>query len=105
MAESQRHCVFSGSRNTRDRRSRNCAGEIVCEASKIYTTMVKKLTRSGNSVALILDKPLLDQLGLDENAEVEFSTDGQVLIVTLRRGHARERRFREIVDEINKKYA
>jgi antitoxin component of MazEF toxin-antitoxin module len=67
--------------------------------------MIKKLTRTGNSVALILDKTILDQLGLDENAEVELFTNGQVLIVTPRRGPARERKFREIVDEINKKYA
>ncbi|MEY2549641.1 MAG: hypothetical protein QOD64_2223 [Verrucomicrobiota bacterium] len=64
--------------------------------------MIKKLTRTGNSVALILDKPLLDQLGLDENAEVELSIDGQVLVVTARREPTRERKFREIVDEINK---
>jgi hypothetical protein len=30
--------------------------------------MRKKLTRSGNSIALVLDKPLLEQLGLEENA-------------------------------------
>ena len=36
--------------------------------------MIKKLTRTGNSVALILDKPILKQLGLRENAEVELST-------------------------------
>jgi antitoxin component of MazEF toxin-antitoxin module len=52
-----------------------------------------------------LDKPLLDQLGLDENAEVELSIDGQVLVVTPRRESTRERKFRTIVDEINKKYA
>jgi len=67
--------------------------------------MIKKLTRIGNSVALILDKPLLDQLGLDENAEVELSINGQVLVVTPTPGPARERKFREIVDKINKKYA
>jgi antitoxin component of MazEF toxin-antitoxin module len=67
--------------------------------------MIKKLTRTGNSVALVLDKPLLDQLGLDENTEVELSTYGQVLVVTPKRGPGRERKFREIVDEINKKYA
>lgn len=36
--------------------------------------MIKKLTRTGNSVALVLDRPLLAHLGLDENAEVELSS-------------------------------
>jgi antitoxin MazE len=67
--------------------------------------MIKKLTRTGNSVALVLDKPLLDQLGLDENAEVELSTNGQVLVVTPKRSAARERKFREAVTKINEKYA
>ncbi|HEV7573556.1 MAG TPA: AbrB/MazE/SpoVT family DNA-binding domain-containing protein [Thermoanaerobaculia bacterium] len=67
--------------------------------------MIKKLTRTGNSVALVLDKPLLDQLGLAENAEVELSTNGQVLVVTPKRSAARERKFREAVVEINEKYA
>src|SRR6266567_1635961 len=68
-------------------------------------TMIKKLTRTGNSVALVLDKPLLEHLGLDENAEVELSTNGQVLVVTPRRDPARERKFRKSVEKINQKYA
>ncbi|HUP61866.1 MAG TPA: hypothetical protein VNA69_15775 [Thermoanaerobaculia bacterium] len=38
--------------------------------------MIKKLTRTGNSIALVLDKPPLEEVGLDENAEVEVSTNG-----------------------------
>ena len=67
--------------------------------------MIKKLTRTGNSVVLVLDEPLLEELGLDENAEVELSTNGQVLVVTPRRDPARERRFRKSVSKINEKYA
>jgi antitoxin component of MazEF toxin-antitoxin module len=67
--------------------------------------MIKKLTRIGNRVFLVLDKPLLEQLGLDENAEVEISTNGQVLVVTPRRDAARERRFRKSASRINRKYA
>jgi len=67
--------------------------------------MIKKLTRTGNSIALVLDKPLLEGLGLDENAEVEVSTNGQVIVITPRRSSARDRRFRKAVDKINRKYA
>jgi antitoxin component of MazEF toxin-antitoxin module len=67
--------------------------------------MIKKLTRTGNSIALVLDKPLLEELGLDENAEVEVSTNGQVLVITPKRSPARERKFRRAVDKVNSKYA
>lgn len=67
--------------------------------------MRKKLTRTGNSVALIIDKPLLEQLGLDEDAEVELSTNGDVLVVTPIRDAARRRRFRKSAEKINAKYA
>jgi len=67
--------------------------------------MIKKLTRTGNSIALVLDKPLLEELGLDENAEVEVSTNGQVLVVTPKRSSARDRKFRKAVDKVNSRYA
>jgi len=54
---------------------------------------------------LVLDKPFLEELGLDENANVELSTNGQVLVVTPSRDTARERKFRDAMDEINEKYA
>jgi antitoxin MazE len=67
--------------------------------------MIKKLTRTGNSIALVLDKPLLEELGLDENAEVEVSTNGQIIVITPKRSSARDRKFRNAVDKVNRKYA
>ena len=67
--------------------------------------MIKKLTRTGNSIAVVLDKPLLEELGLDENAEVEVSTNGQIIVITPKRNPARERKFRKAVDKVNRKYA
>lgn len=67
--------------------------------------MMKKLTRTGNSIAVVLDKPLLEELGLDENSEVEVSTNGQIIVITPKRTSARERRFRNAADKINRKYA
>ena len=51
------------------------------------------------------DKPLLEQLGLEEDSEVELSSNGQVLVVTPVRGAARERKFRRSAEKINRKYA
>lgn len=66
--------------------------------------MKKKLTRIENSVALVLDKPLLDQLGLDETSEVEISTNGDVLVVTPLGDAAREEKFRRSLEKITQKY-
>lgn len=73
---------------------------------RCYTvrTMVKRLTKTGNSLALVLDKPLLEQLGIDEDTPLEISTNGDVLVVTPVRDQARERKFRKAVEKINRKY-
>jgi antitoxin component of MazEF toxin-antitoxin module len=68
-------------------------------------TMVKKLTRTGNSLALVLDKPLLEQLGIDESTELELSTNGDVLVVTPVRDPRRDKRFRDAAAKVNRKYA
>ena len=67
--------------------------------------MKKRLTRSGNSVALVLDKPLLEELGIDAGTQVEMSTNGDVLVVTPVRGKARERKFRKSAEKIASRYA
>jgi len=66
--------------------------------------MIKKLTRTGNSVALVLDKPLLEELGLDDSSEVEISTNGDVLVVTPVRDATRGRRLKRIIDRLDDRY-
>jgi antitoxin component of MazEF toxin-antitoxin module len=39
----------------------------------------KKLSRHGNSLALVIDKPILELLGIDENTLLEITTDGKTL--------------------------
>lgn len=67
--------------------------------------MKKKLTRTGNSVALVLDRPLLEELGLDESSEVEISTNGDVLVMTPLREPSRRRKLNKILDELDEQYA
>jgi antitoxin MazE len=38
--------------------------------------MLKKLTKTGNSLALVLDKRLLDRVRIDADTPLEVSTDG-----------------------------
>jgi len=43
--------------------------------------MVKKLTKHGNSLALVIDKPILDLLSIDQETPLEVSTDGKKLTI------------------------
>ena len=44
--------------------------------------MIKQLRKVGNSNALILDKPILELLGLEEDGQVQLTIQGGNLIVT-----------------------
>jgi antitoxin MazE len=66
--------------------------------------MVKKLTRSGNSLALVIDKPLLEALEIDADTELEVSTDGDVLVVAPVRDRRRRRKLAQIVAEAHERY-
>ncbi|HYS19079.1 MAG TPA: AbrB/MazE/SpoVT family DNA-binding domain-containing protein [Candidatus Binatia bacterium] len=66
--------------------------------------MRKKLTRTGNSLALVLDKQLLDRVGIDADTPIEVSTNGQVIIVSPVRDHRRTGKLKKIVTEAHKRY-
>ena len=54
--------------------------------------MIKKLTKYGNSLALIVDKPILELLKIDQTTELEISTDGNCLLITPRVSLAQQER-------------
>jgi antitoxin MazE len=66
--------------------------------------MVKRLTRSGNSLALVIDRPLLEALDIDAETELEISTDGDVLVVTPVRDRKRTKRIADLVAEAHEQY-
>ena len=67
--------------------------------------MHKKLTRTGDSLALVLDRSLLDQLGIDADTTLEISTDGRVLVVSPVVDSARAATVKAILDDADKRYA
>jgi antitoxin component of MazEF toxin-antitoxin module len=66
--------------------------------------MSKRLTRSGNSLALVIDKPLLEALDIDAETELELSTDGDVLVVSPVRERKRRAKVKELVAEAHEQY-
>jgi antitoxin MazE len=46
--------------------------------------MTKRLQSIGNSAGIIVDKPILDLLGITAETDLELTTDGRSLIITPR---------------------
>lgn len=67
--------------------------------------MLKKLTRHGNSLALVIDKGILDILNIDTGTPLEISTDGTLLLISPVRDEKRIRQFHESLEKANTKYA
>jgi antitoxin component of MazEF toxin-antitoxin module len=67
--------------------------------------MTKKLARTGNSLALVFDKPLLEQLQIDADTPLEVSTDGQVIVISPQRSRKRQATIRQLADDAFTRYA
>ncbi len=67
--------------------------------------MVKHLTKTGNSLALVLDRPLLEATRIDAATPLEVSTDGDVIVISPVRDDRREAKLRAGVERMNQRYA
>ncbi len=66
--------------------------------------MLKKLTRHGNSLALVIDKAVLELLNIDDQTPLEISTDGTLLLISPVRDEKRRQQFHAALSETNKKF-
>jgi len=66
--------------------------------------MIKKMVTHGNSSALIIDKPILQLLKIDENTPLELTTDGRNLIISPIEDEKREKKFKSALERVNKKH-
>jgi antitoxin MazE len=71
---------------------------------RVERTMVKKLSKHGNSLALVIDRSILDLLNIDEETSLEVSTDGEALIVAPVRDRKRRKKFEEALAASNERY-
>jgi antitoxin component of MazEF toxin-antitoxin module len=67
--------------------------------------MRKKLTRTGNSLALVLDRGLLEQTGIDADTALEISTDGEVIVISPVRSARRTAKLKRAMDRAHGRYA
>jgi antitoxin component of MazEF toxin-antitoxin module len=66
--------------------------------------MTKKLTRHGNSYALVIDKPILELLKITPETPLELTTDGERLLISPVRDEGRQAKLDSSLGRINRKF-
>jgi antitoxin component of MazEF toxin-antitoxin module len=56
--------------------------------------MRKKLSAVGNSLGIVIEKPILELLNIDRDTELEVTTDGNRLVLEPVRKEAKDRKKR-----------
>ena len=66
--------------------------------------MVKSLIKHGNSLALIIDKPILEMLQITADTPLDLASDGDVLVISPIRDKARQEKLQASLDKINRNF-
>jgi len=66
--------------------------------------MIKKLIQHGNSSAIIIDKPIMELLNIDNGTLLELATDGKNIIISPVKAKNKLNKLNKSLDEINKKH-
>jgi antitoxin component of MazEF toxin-antitoxin module len=66
--------------------------------------MIKKLTHHGNSMALIIESPILKLLNITEKTPLEIATDGTNIVISPVHDSKREKSFRAALAKVNQRH-
>jgi len=66
--------------------------------------MVKKLIQHGNSLAVVIDKPIMEMLNITNETTFELTTDGKNLILSPQIENDQGIDIMNSLEKINKKY-
>jgi antitoxin component of MazEF toxin-antitoxin module len=66
--------------------------------------MTKKLSKHGNSLALVIDRAILELLDIDEQTTLQISTDGRALVIVPARDEQRCQRFEQALLDCNERF-
>ncbi len=66
--------------------------------------LTKKLCKHGNSLALVIDRSILELLGIDERTTLNISTDGRALVIVPAHDKRRSKRFQQALEACNEQY-
>lgn len=67
--------------------------------------MVKKLIKHGNSLALVIDKPILELLHIEQGTSLELTTNGDSIMISPVRGNTRQQKLDKSLNKINSKFS
>lgn len=67
--------------------------------------MRKRVTKIGNSLGIVLDRPLLEQLGVDADTDLEVSSDGSVIVIAPVRTKRRDAKLKRVTERVFETYA
>jgi len=67
--------------------------------------MIKHLTSHGNSLALIIEKAILELLHITQETPLEINTDGRNLIISPVNDKNREKKVEAAMKKVHKRYA
>ena len=66
--------------------------------------MTKKLSKHGNSLALVIDRSILELLGIDSQTPLDISTDGRALVIVPTQEKRHRKRFEDALASCNQHY-
>lgn len=66
--------------------------------------MVKNLTKHGNSLALVIEKPVLELLNIDQDTPLNISTDGTSLVISPVTQSGRADKIDKALGKVNARY-
>ena len=66
--------------------------------------MIKTLKKHGNSHALVIEKPLMELLGITEKTPLELSVNGQSLLITPANVGVGPERLQASLKKLRKRY-
>jgi antitoxin component of MazEF toxin-antitoxin module len=66
--------------------------------------MRKTLIKHGNSLALVIDKPILEMLQISADTPLEMTTDGDAILISPVRDKKRQARLRASLEKMNAKF-
>ena len=67
--------------------------------------MIKRLTKHGNSLALVIERAILELLKIDTDTPLEITTDGTVLVISPVKSKKKRLEFERALKKVNRKYS
>lgn len=66
--------------------------------------MIKTLQKHGNSMALVIEKPMMEALGIKEDTPLQITLNGNALVITPANVGVGRERIEELLKKMRRRY-